>query len=130
MAVLVFGLFSLAFLLLGPDGAFQAGSYEVSTTWLGVWAVVTVVAAFVGGWACRAVARSQRAGAWLAGLVVALGVASAAMEGAKPEPGPRPAAVDNTAAMMNAKQPAWVAWVTPVLGAAGVLLGARRKGEG
>jgi hypothetical protein len=101
--VLVFGLFSLAFLLLGPDGAFQAGSYEVSTTWLGVWAVVTVVA---------------------------LGVASAAMEGAKPEPGPRPAAVDNTAAMMNAKQPAWVAWVTPVLGAAGVLLGARRKGEG
>lgn len=129
MAAVVFGLLTAAFLALGADGAFQPGTYDVSTTWLAVWFVVSVLAGFVGGWVARMVAQKKQVGYWFAAIVLLLGVVSGMMEVGKTVPGPRTGTVDNFEAMNKAQQPSWVVWVTPILGAVSVVIGARRKSD-
>ena len=63
----------------------------------------------------------------LAGLVLALGLLQAAMTmnpTSDPRPTVRPADTSNLVAMTNARQPDWVMFANPILGAAGVLAGA------
>ncbi len=131
MFVTVFVALTVAYLAMGTDRAFQPGSYEVTGLWLSVHMPIALVAAIAGGFVCAAVARGGQATVWLAGLVLVLGLAMAVpvMMGAGPEPQPRTADVGNFQAMAQARQPAWVAVVTPLIGAAGVWLGGRLKGR-
>ena len=48
MVIIVFCGMSLAWLALGPDGAFQPGAYDVTTTWI----LVSLVIGLFGwlGW--------------------------------------------------------------------------------
>lgn len=52
MAVIVMVGLTVAYLVLGPAKTFEAGSYQVTTTWLVVWVAASVVAAVGGGFVC------------------------------------------------------------------------------
>jgi hypothetical protein len=124
----VFALFSGAYLLLRAEGAFQPGSYQVTTTWSLISFVLSFAAALVGGLVSRGIARSQTGPRALAGLVVVLGLVMAVFVAmSPPTPAVRDASVPNMEAMQKAQTPLWVALLNPLVGAAGVLLGGRPK---
>lgn len=127
MFACVFVLMAGFWMMLGADGAFQAGSWEVSGTWNFGSIVIGLIAAVVGGLVCAKVSADKR-GVWmLVALVVVLGVASALPDApvADAATGIRPPDLSMTEAMLTAQQPGWLAWLNPVLGAVGVLFGAR-----
>lgn len=131
MAVLVFTTFTTAYLGMGTDQAFCPGSYDPSPLWTAVSFVLGFVAAVVGGYACARVSRLPKPPLVLAGLVIVLGLLSAIPHlTATDEPKSRSGDVSNMEAMMNAHQPAWVALLNPFIGAAGVLVGSRRRPAG
>jgi hypothetical protein len=99
-----------------------------------LWVVVSIVlslfAAVAGGLVCAIVAKSPWGPKALAALVIVLGLALAVpVLTAGPPTATRGPEVSNTEAMMNARQPVWLALVNPFIGAIGVLLGARFKRE-
>ncbi|WP_420442287.1 hypothetical protein [Candidatus Palauibacter sp.] len=93
MAAVLFALFSLLWLALGPSRSFQPGTWEVS----GAWALGSVVL----------------------GLVAALMPVEMAA-------GPRPDDVSMMEATAGARQPAWISWLNPLIGAVGVWFGSRK----
>ncbi len=124
MAVIVFVSLTVAYLAMGADGAFKPGGYEVTSAWLVVMFFVSFAAAVAGGLVASLVGRNAKVVLGLAGLVFVLGLLSAipSLAAAKGEPKVRTGQVSNSEAMMNAKQPPWVALLMPVIGVAGVLL--------
>lgn len=129
MAVTVFVSFSIAYLLMGTEGAFQPGSYDVSVLWIVVSIVLSFAAAVLGGFVCVTVAKGPTPPKVLAGIVLVLGLALAvpALTQGDNESLSRPENVGNVEAMQNANQPTWIALLNPFIGAAGVLVGARRR---
>ena len=125
MFVLVFALFSAAYLLLGAERAFLPGSYQVSPLWIALSIAVHLVAPLAGGYVAAAVSRGTRAALVLACLVLVLGVLFGIVALGHPDPGPRPGAVDNFTAMQNVRYPLWLMIVNPVVAAFGVLVGSR-----
>ncbi|HSG98479.1 MAG TPA: hypothetical protein VLB27_00420 [candidate division Zixibacteria bacterium] len=129
MAGFVFLSFTIAYLAMGTEGAFEPGVYDVSMLWILTSIVLGLIAAVLGGLVCVLVARSQQAAQILAGIVLALGLLLAVVEmtsGAE-KPTVRDSEVSSMDAMQSAKQPPWVAFLNPLLGAAGVMIGARLK---
>lgn len=116
-----------AYIALGADTAFQPGSWEVSMVWLGVWFVVGLIAALIGGWLASKIAAGPGGVRALAVIVLLLGLAlaGAQMVMEKPDPGPRGPDVSSMDAMQKAEQPPWVAFLTPVIGFLGVSIGGR-----
>ncbi len=134
MFAVVFVTFSIAFLMMGTNGAFAEGSYDVTVLWLVVSFVLGLIAAVAGGFVCAAVAKGSKAPLALAGLVLVLGllmalpVLTASDDG---QPLIREADVSTFDAMQQAKQPPWVALANPFVAVIGVLLGAKlRSGRG
>lgn len=128
MALVVFAVFSLAYMAMGADRAFQPGSYAPSTVWVAVSLVVGFLAAFVGGRVCAAIAKDPRAVTALAVVVVVLGIVFAVPVMTRKEgPGPRTDTVGNMEAMQRAQTPLWLALLTPLVGVAGVMVGGRRR---
>lgn len=130
MFLLVFCTFSIAYLAMGADGAFNPGNYEPSVLWIAVSLPLSVVAAVLGGWACARIGRHPRAVPALAALVFAVGILSAIpafMNRPDPRPTVRDGSVGNMEAMMNARQPAWISLLMPVIGAGGALAGGRMR---
>jgi hypothetical protein len=133
MFVLVFGLFTAAYFMLGADGAFQPGSYDVSMVWAVLSVVVGLVAAVAGGFVCARIAGTPTPPKVLAGLVLVLGLVLAVMTLMAPAPAqappPRTADTPNLTAMQHAQPPTWAAFLNPVIGAVGVMIGARGKAK-
>ncbi len=129
IALLVFATFSLAYLLMGADGAFRPGTYDVTTLWLVVSFVFSFIAAIVGGWVCATIARRSKAPKVFAVVVFVLGLrlALSVLMASEPRLQVREGNIGNIAAMQNAKQPAWVALMNALIASAGILLGARLK---
>jgi hypothetical protein len=132
MFVLVFVSFSAAYLLLGPDGSFLPGTYDVTTTWIIVSLPLSLIAAVIGGLVCALVAPTPAAPRVLAALVLVLGIAMAVpvLTGGSTAPNIRASDVGNLEAMMQGRQPVWVALLSPLIGAVGALLGARLQRRG
>ncbi|MBA3558483.1 MAG: hypothetical protein H0W30_07755 [Gemmatimonadaceae bacterium] len=126
--VMLFGTFSLAFLALGVNGAFQPGTYDVTPVWLIVSFVLTFVAAVIGGLVSVIISDDPKVPRALAIVVIVLGVITAIqIMSADPAVVTRGGEVENIEAMMSAKQPIWVALLNPIIGAIGVMVGARLK---
>ena len=126
--VVVVATFSVAFLALGTERAFAPGSWDPSVPWLVVSFALGLLAAVVGGWVCATIARAPKPPMALAVLVVVLGLMGAVSVLMSPDeggPAVREGDVSNLESMKNARQPAWVAFLNPFVGVAGVLLGAR-----
>ena len=131
MAGLVFVTFTAAYAVLGVDRTFQPGTYQVSPLWIATSFALGLGAALAGGYVCARIARRRAAANALAALVLGLGllvagigIVGVAQEG---EPTPRTSEVGNQEAMMRARTPTWMALLNPLVGAAGVLIGGRRR---
>jgi ABC-type transport system involved in multi-copper enzyme maturation permease subunit len=130
MAFLIFALFSAAYLTMGANAAFKAETYDVSSLWLIANFVLGLTAAVAGGYACAAIAKKRKAPLALAALVITLGLLFAIPVFKANSDGPsapRSRDVTNMEAMQKARQPGWVALLNPLVGAVGVLLGARLR---
>lgn len=130
IAIVVFTVFTLAYVAMGTERAFRPGSFEVSTLWVSMALVVNLVAAVVGGVVAAVIGRTSRAPRVLAGLVFALGLLAAIPAFLPPAEGTateRSSALSNLEAMAQARQPAWFAATAPVVGGIGVLVGARLR---
>ena len=126
MAVLVFATFTVTYLAMGTDVAFRPGNYDVTILWIAASMLLSFVAAVVGGLVCGTITRKSAGPAALAIVVVALGVAFAIPTlRAPPLPTDRGPNVGVFEAMQHARQPSWAILVTPLIGALGVLVGAR-----
>ena len=124
MAACVFVLMAVLWTALGVEGSFRPGSWEVTTAWSLGSVVIGLLAAVVGGIVCRKVAGDGRGVLMLIALVVVLGVANALFQ--PPATGAvRPEDVAMLEAAGSAEQPRWLAWLNPLLGLVGILLGAR-----
>ncbi len=125
MAAVLFALFSLLWLTVGPSRAFEPGSWEVPAGWVLVQFALGLVGAYIGGQVCARVARDAGGATILIGLVIVLGVVNALMP---PEmaAGPRPDDVSMMETTAGAIQPAWFNWLNPLVGALGVWLGSRK----
>jgi hypothetical protein len=131
MFVTVFLLFSAGYFALGSGGSFQPGSWDVSFAWVVLSIVVGFTAAIAGGYVCVAITNHPKGPAALAGVVVILGflMALPVLLGGSGEVTTtlRPETVGMFDAMQNARQPTWIALLNPLVGAVGVLMGARLK---
>jgi hypothetical protein len=121
--------------LLGSEGSFHAASYDVTETWIVLIVASGLVAGVVGGLVCARFAPSGRVPVALAVAVLALGVIFAFPVLTPPDAGPPPARdgeVSNPDAIRYAQEPTWATLTGTVLGAVGVLAGARfrRRSEG
>ncbi len=128
IGVTVFLGLTVGYFALGPERAFREGVYEVSALWAVVSLVVGVGAAILGGWVARRVADSAHGPLLLAGLLLVLGLAMAIpVILAEPSAATRPDGVGAMDAMQQARTPAWLALLNPIVGVAGVLLGGLRR---
>jgi hypothetical protein len=130
MAVFVFATFTTLYLILGAEGSFQPGTYQVSTTWIILSIILGFIAAVIGGLVCVTIAKDHQAAIWLAGLVLVLGIILAipALGVSEEEMNKvREGNVDNMEAMQNAKQPPVALILNPIIGAVGVIAGSRLK---
>jgi hypothetical protein len=123
--------FSLA--LLKPDFAFEQGSDDITRGWIIYALAMSLVAALLGGFVTRILARSTtgRPVLALAGLVLVLGLISAVANSRREQPGPSQEMVSEAGEMSvlkrasRGRQPSWYAYTLPFLGAIGVLAGGR-----
>jgi len=129
MAVFYFAVFTGVYIALGAERAFKTDSYEVSTLWLVVSVVITLCGAVVGGFVCAAISKSTRTSQVFAFIVFLAGILLClpALMRDDESPHVRAGEVPNMQAMQLAVTPNWMHLLSPVIGAAGVLLGARMK---
>ena len=127
MLAAVLGIFTVAYPLLGVDRLFEPGSYEAARGWIVLSFAIGLVAAMAGGSVCARIAPGTQAPLWLAAIVLVLGGLMAipvVMSTSTARGGMRPANTTMADAMAHAEQPVWVALLNPLIGAAGVLMGA------
>lgn len=125
---IVFALMTAAWLLLGANGAFRPGAWDVTSTWIVIMLLASLTGGMVAGY--PRIAADPRGPMALAGLVVVMGVLFAwpLLAGTATAPTmPRPDQLPMFDAMSQGQAPLWVALVNPLLGAVGVLLGARLR---
>jgi len=131
MFIFLFAAFTGCYLALGAEGAFQTDSYNVSTVWIALTVGVCLLAGTIGGFICAAMSKSQRTCQIFAFIVLFLGLLACipALKRSPDAPNVRAGEVSNFEAMGLAVSPMWLHFLTPVISAAGVLLGARMKGR-
>ena len=131
MLLVVIGVFAAASPLVGVDRLFEPGSYQAGRGWIVLSLGIALVAAMTAGSLCARIAPATAAPLWLAAVVLVLGglmaIPALTSEGAS-RGGPRPPGITMSDAMAHAEQPLWVALLNPLVGAAGVLIGAGPRG--
>ena len=132
MFILIFLAFTAEYQLLGPGHAFKPGSFATSNRWIAIAIAVNLVVAIIGGFICAAIAKGGKAPLVLAVVVFVLGLVLAIPAlFIKHEGAPRPRGdLPMFEAMKKAEEPPWVPFTFPVIGAVGVLIGAKLKRRG
>ena len=130
MFAFVFISFTVLYLILGADGSFESGTYEVSIVWVIISFILGLAAAVLGGYLCVLISKNNKAVLVLAALVLIFGIAMAIPalgESADDVYEMRKNDVSNMEAMQNAKQPAYMLILNPIIGALGVFAGSKLK---
>jgi MFS family permease len=109
---------------LGTERVFEPGTYNASMLFNSVALGVAFIAAVIGGIVAGAIAPRMGPAKVLAATVLVLGLLSGWSNFNKADPGPRAGDITPFEAASKAKQPNWYAFTIPILGAAGVLVGA------
>lgn len=128
MFAFMFAAFTGFYFALGSEGTFQTDSYNVTTVWAALTVVVCLLAGMVGGFLCAKISKSKRTCqifALIVFLVSLLICTLPAIKRSPDAPNVRAGEVATMDAMELAVSPMWLNLLNPVLGVAGVLLGAR-----
>jgi flagellar basal body-associated protein FliL len=126
----VFISFTVLYLILGADGSFEYGTYEVSIIWIIISSILGLAAAVLGGYLCVLISKNDKAALVLAALVFVLGIVMAIPalgQSADEVYEMRKSDVSNMEAMQNAKQPGYILILNPIIGAFGVVAGSKLK---
>ncbi len=125
MAIGIGVIFSLAYMVMGAEWAYQPGSWDVSVGWVIMSIIVGIGVAVGAGKICYLIARNHTATKYLIALVLVLGVVSAIMMmiGGGGGDEVRDFAPSVFEATEKSVQPVWVSWLNPLIGAAGVAVG-------
>jgi hypothetical protein len=128
--VLIFLAFTCAYLLMGTNNAFKPGSYQASNRWIAMSFAVSFVVAIIAGLICAAIAKGGKAPLALVIVVLVLGFLTAIFatraQNARPDM-VRMGGVSQMEAMQRAKEPPWVRFTFPLVGAVGILIGGKLK---
>jgi flagellar basal body-associated protein FliL len=130
MFAFVFISFTVLYLILGADGSFEPGTYEVSLIWIIISFILGLAAAVLGGYLCVVISKNQKTALVLAGLVLLLGIAMAIPalgDASNEDQEMRRSDVPNMEAMQNAKQPVLMLLLNPIVGAIGVYVGSKLR---
>jgi len=127
LSLFFFAAFGCVYFTLGVERIFQSDSYEVSTLWLMLSAAINLGGAILGGYLCAAVSRSKRTCELFAAIVLIMLVLFCLPKMRDPNPHVRAGDVSFVDAMRLMQMPLWMHMLNPVLGAIGVLLGARMR---
>jgi len=133
MFVLVSATIMCTFLLMGAEWAFKPNSFDASNGWIVMSLVANLVIGIIGGIVCAIIAKGRKAPAILALVVFALGLLFAipALVANRANTNVvRTGNVTLTEAMQNAREPVWVPFTFPIIGAVGVLIGEKLKNRG
>lgn len=125
--IFFFATFTGAYFALGVDRIFQPDSYEVSTLWLVLSAVISLCGSILGGYVCATISRNKRTCRVFAGIVLIVLILFCIPKMRDEGPHVRAGEVSNIDAMQLTQMPIWVHLLNPALAAVGVLLGARIK---
>lgn len=132
MFAFIFITFTILYFILGADGSFETGTYEVSTIWIIITFILGLAAAILGGFLCVIISKNHKAALVLAGLVLILGIAMAVPalgDSANEVHEMRNKEVPNMEAMQKAKQPALALLLNPIIGTLGVFAGSKLRKE-
>jgi hypothetical protein len=127
MSVVAFCAYTAAYLGLGAEGAFEAGTYALSGIWIGLVIAITIIAGLVGGLTCAAISKSRTTGLVFALIVFVLSFAFEFPNIMDHTPRVRAGDVSNMEAMGKAQPPLWLLILNPFLGGAAILMGTRMK---
>lgn len=128
MIVFIIATFAVVAPLLGMERLFEPGTWDASAGWLTISISLSVVGAILGGAAATRVGRHQDSATWLAGVVFVMGMA-VALSGVNDtvRGGPRAPEATIADAGSHTRQPNWLMFLNPLLGAAGVWVGGRGR---
>lgn len=130
--VFIFLTFTILYLILGENNSFEPETFDVSLLWIMFSFILGLIAAILGGYVCVLIAKNQKPARVLAGFILVLGIAmsipalSVSNEEAQEI---RKTNVPNMEAMQKAKEPIFLLLLNPIVGALGVLAGARLRKE-
>lgn len=127
LSLFFFAVFTGVYFALGVERIFQSDSYEASTLWLMLSAAIGLGGGILGGYICAAISRSKRTCELFAAIVLIILVLFCLPKMRDPNPHVRAGDVSFVDAMRLTQMPLWMHVLTPVLGAIGVLLGARMR---
>lgn len=133
MALMAFICFTAMFLVLGPDGSFEPGTYKLSMVWMLVSYLVVFIATIIGGWICIKVGKTWGAVTGLIVLCVVFGAMDVKVNMDRAEEQmntvrPEGESMSNIEAMQSAQSPMWFVMTSPIVYVVGVLIGARIGG--
>ena len=129
-SLVFFALVTGLFFLLGVERVFEPDSYEVSSIWVALTLIVSLLGAMVTGYVCLSISHSWRTVQVLALLVLMFTSISCIvqMRRINPDaPNIRAGDVDYFNAFKLGVPPRWLAFVNPIVGCMGVLIGGRIK---
>ncbi len=130
MVAFVIGTFSALYVVLGPERSYLPNSYEVSMLWIICTFLLGFFAAIFGGFLCKMISRSTAAVQVFAGIVLILGIVMGVAVAMAEKPNEvRSGPVTNAEAMQKSQQPVWVAFLNPVIGAIGIILGGKIRNK-
>lgn len=118
--------FTAAYLLLGIERIFRSDSYEVSAVWLALSAAITLSGSILGGYVCAAISKNRHTCEMFAALILITLIVFCIPKIRDPRFHVRAGEVSYLDSMRLMQMPVWMHLLNPILGAAGVLLLARR----
>ena len=127
MMFVAFCAYTAAYLGLGADRAFEAGTYTLSGIWIGLVIAITIISGLLGGLTCAAISKSRTTGLVFALIVFVLGFVFELPNIMDHAPKARAGDIANMEAMKKAQPPVWLLFLNPFLAGAAVLMGTRMK---
>lgn len=127
LSVFFLAVFAGAYFVLGLERIFQPDSYEVSKLWLVLSAAISLGGSMLAGYICATISRSKRTCELFAAIILIILILFCIPKLRDPSPHVRAGDVSFMDSMRLTQMPVWMHALNPVLGAVGVLLGARMK---
>ncbi len=131
MAISMMVLFTLLYLVLGADGSFKPGAYDVSNRWALASIILGFLAVMIGGYVAVMIARNSKAALWLGVVVLLVSLLVACIKYTQGNPHEvRTGIVLNMQAMNHAQNPTWFNFLVPFTGFFGALIGGNLRKNG